>query len=134
MGTSSNDAAQEQEKWETLMTPPGAPDDHKYPSGLRLVLLMISLYVAMFLVALDKLIISTATPSITNKFHLLDKLSWYGMAYMLTNCAFLLIFGEIYSFVSVKAVFLTAAVLFEVGSAVCCRGPGRHRTSSPFSV
>ncbi|THC90526.1 hypothetical protein EYZ11_010010 [Aspergillus tanneri] len=52
MGTSSNDAAQEQEKWETLMTPPGAPDDHKYPSGLRLVLLMISLYVAMFLVAL----------------------------------------------------------------------------------
>jgi hypothetical protein len=35
-------------------TPPEAPPyDHKYPTGFRLALLMTSLYIAMFLVALD---------------------------------------------------------------------------------
>lgn len=42
---------------------------------------------------------------------------------MLTNCAFLLVFGKLYTFLSVKAVFLAAVVLFEVGSAVCGAAP-----------
>ncbi|RHZ51030.1 uncharacterized protein CDV56_105639 [Aspergillus thermomutatus] len=71
----------------------------------------------------DKLIISTATPSISNEFHASNEVGWYGTAYMLTNCAFLLVFGKIYTFVSVKAVFLAAVVLFEVGSAVCGAEP-----------
>lgn len=71
----------------------------------------------------DKLIISTATPSITNEFHASNEVGWYGTAYMLTNCAFLLVFGRIYTFLSVKAVFLAAVVLFEVGSAVCGAAP-----------
>lgn len=41
-----------------------APDGHEYPSGIKLFLIMASIFVAMFLVALDKLIISTVTSSI----------------------------------------------------------------------
>jgi MFS family permease len=71
----------------------------------------------------DKLIISTAVPQITNTFHSADDIGWYGTAYLLTNCAFLLVFGKLYSFLNVKWTFLTAVVLFEIGSAICGAAP-----------
>ncbi|TVY50986.1 Efflux pump aflT [Lachnellula cervina] len=97
--------------------------DHVYPSGLKLALLMTSIFVGMFLVALDKLIISTAIPQITNEFHAANDIGWYGTAYLLANCASLLVFGKIYTVFSIKATFLTAIVLFEVGSAICGAAP-----------
>ncbi|KAJ3468408.1 hypothetical protein MRS44_002473 [Fusarium solani] len=97
--------------------------DVVYPSGVRLVLLMISVFIGMFLVALDKLIISTAIPAITDEFHSANDIGWYGTAYLLTNCAFLLVFGKMYTFLDVKATFMAAAVLFEVGSAICGAAP-----------
>ncbi|TVY89371.1 Efflux pump [Lachnellula willkommii] len=99
--------------------------DHVYPSGLKLALLMTSIFVGMFLVALDKLIISTAIPQITNEFHAANDIGWYGTAYLLANCASLLVFGKLYTIFSIKATFLTAVVLFEVGSAIC--GAARTR-------
>ncbi|TVY41272.1 Efflux pump [Lachnellula occidentalis] len=97
--------------------------DHVYPSGLKLALLMTSIFIGMFLVALDKLIISTAIPQITNEFHAANDIGWYGTAYLLSNCAFLLVFGKMYTVFSIKATFLTAVVLFEVGSAICGAAP-----------
>ncbi|KAJ5097084.1 major facilitator superfamily domain-containing protein [Penicillium angulare] len=96
---------------------------YKYPSGLKFALLMISIFIGMFLVALDKLIISTALPAITNDFHATNNIGWYGTAYMLTNCAFLLVFGKLYTFLDIKATFLTAVALFEAGSAICGAAP-----------
>ncbi|KAL2694597.1 hypothetical protein Neosp_001182 [[Neocosmospora] mangrovei] len=97
--------------------------DVVYPSGIRLGLLMTSVFIGMFLVALDKLIISTAIPAITDEFHSANDIGWYGTAYLLTNCAFLLVFGKMYTFLDVKATFMAAAVLFEVGSAICGAAP-----------
>ncbi|PYI09932.1 MFS general substrate transporter [Aspergillus sclerotiicarbonarius CBS 121057] len=57
MDSSSIDQLQGQEKGDILLPSPEAPNDHEYPTGLRLGLLMISLYIAMFLVALLVLII-----------------------------------------------------------------------------
>jgi MFS family permease len=71
----------------------------------------------------DKLIISTATPAITNAFHASNDIGWYGTAYLLTNCASLLVFGKIYSFLNVKYIFLAAVLLFEIGSAICGAAP-----------
>lgn len=42
---------------------------------------------------------------------------------MLTNCAFQLSFGKLYSLYSVKWTFLTAIAWFEVGSAICGAAP-----------
>lgn len=42
---------------------------------------------------------------------------------MLTNCAFQLVFGKIYTCFRIKPVFLTSIVLFEVGSALCGAAP-----------
>jgi len=40
-----------------------------------------------------------------------------------TNCAFMLIMGRIYTFYSPKWVFLTIIFIFEVGSALCGAAP-----------
>jgi hypothetical protein len=71
----------------------------------------------------DRLIISTAIPRITDEFNSAGDIGWYGTAYLLTNCAFQLVFGKLYTFFSVKATFLTSILLFEAGSALCGAAP-----------
>ncbi|KAF2690588.1 major facilitator superfamily transporter [Lentithecium fluviatile CBS 122367] len=80
---------------------------------------MFSLYISIFLVALDRTIIGPAIPAITNQFHSLSDVGWYGSAYMLTSCGFILLYGRVYTFFPTKPVFLSGIVLFEAGSAVC---------------
>ena len=48
---------------------------------------------------------------------------WYGSSYLLTTCAFQLLFGKFYSFFSIKWVFLFALFVFELGSLVCGVAP-----------
>ncbi|KAI1385496.1 major facilitator superfamily domain-containing protein [Hypoxylon trugodes] len=94
-----------------------------YPSGFKLALLMTSIYISIFLVSLDRLIISTAIPAITNEFHAANDIGWYGTAYLLTNCTFLLVFGKVYTMFNIKITFLITVLLFEIGSAICGAAP-----------
>ena len=71
----------------------------------------------------DKLIVSTAIPQITNEFNSAGDIGWYGTAFLLTNCAFQLVFGKLYKIFSIKATFLTSILLFEAGSALCGAAP-----------
>ncbi|PVH73002.1 MFS general substrate transporter [Cadophora sp. DSE1049] len=106
-------------------TTPGRPgdDDIVYPTGLKLVLLLTCMFVGMFLVSLDKLIISTTIPQITNNFNSAGDIGWYGTAYLLTSCAFQLVFGKIYAYFSIKWTFMSSILLFEIGSALCGAAP-----------
>ncbi|KAM0110768.1 hypothetical protein ACP6JB_003555 [Aspergillus fumigatus] len=98
-------------------------DAYQEQSTTKVVLLLVSIMMTMFLVALDRTIISTAIPQITNEFDSLSDVGWYGSAYLLTCCAFQLLFGKIYTFYPVKAVMLSSILLFEVGSVVCGAAP-----------
>lgn len=62
-------------------------------------------------------------PTITDQFHSLGDVGWYGSSYLITSCAFQLLFGKIYTFYSPKWVFLSAIGLFEIGSVVCGAAP-----------
>jgi len=73
--------------------------------------------------ALDNTIIAMAIPMISDGFHALGDVAWYGPAYLLTTCAFQLFFGRLYSFFSIKSVFLAAVTLFEAGSLLCGAAP-----------
>jgi MFS family permease len=99
------------------------PAQQQQPKGIAFVLLMVSIYLSMFLVALDQLIISTAIPRITDEFQSIGDIGWYGSAYLLTSCSFQLMFGKMYTFFPVRLVYLTAILLFEVGSAICGAAP-----------
>ncbi|OBT61197.1 hypothetical protein VE03_08683 [Pseudogymnoascus sp. 23342-1-I1] len=98
----------------------------EYPSVHKRILIMTALLLSIFLVTLDQNIISTAIPRITDEFHSLDDIGWYGSAYLLTTCSFQLLMGRIYKFYPAKPVFLIGIILFEVGSAICGAAPNSN--------
>ena len=94
-----------------------------YPASRDLTIILLGLCLSVFCVALDNTIIATAVPRITDDFHALQDVGWYGSAYLLTTCAFSLFYGKLYSLFNIKAVFLSALFIFEVGSLVCALAP-----------
>lgn len=102
---------------------PNEAPQSQYPTGLKFAIIIISLELAVLCVALDNSIIATAIPRITDDFHALDDVGWYGSAYLLTLCAFQLFFGRMYHQFSVKWVFLICLSIFEIGSLVCGVAP-----------
>jgi hypothetical protein len=78
-----------------------------------LTIITLSLALGTFLVALDTMIIGIAVPSITSEFKSLDKIAWYGSAYLLTTTALQPSFGKLYTQYNAKTIYLFCVVLFE---------------------
>lgn len=98
-------------------------DGSGYPSGIRLILIVASLCLTVFLFALDGTILATALPQITDQFNSLDDIAWYSAAFFLTTCAFQLPFGRAYSLLNTKWTYQASVLIFLVGSAVCGATP-----------
>ncbi|ERF75088.1 hypothetical protein EPUS_04870 [Endocarpon pusillum Z07020] len=94
-----------------------------YPTGAKLAFITFALCLSVFLMALDNTIIATAIPRITDVFKALDDVGWYGSSYLLTSCAFTLLWGKLYTFFSLKWGYLIAIFIFEVGSVICGAAP-----------
>ena len=94
-----------------------------YPPRSKVLFIVGGLVLTFFLVALDLLIVGVAIPRITDQFNSLGDVGWYGSAYLLTSCSFMLLMGKIYTFVNPKWVYLGSLVVFEIGSAVCGAAP-----------
>ncbi|KAL3300166.1 major facilitator superfamily transporter [Colletotrichum asianum] len=94
-----------------------------YPTGMKLGLIVLALCLSVFVMALDNSIIATAIPRITDEFNSLNDVGWYGSAYLLTTASFMLLFGKLFTFFSIKWFYLLAIALFELGSLVCGTAP-----------
>lgn len=99
------------------------PTEDQYPPQATVNIVMFACFLAAFLVALDRLIIATAIPVITNHFNSLADVGWYASAYLLTMCSFQLICGRVYTFFNPKWVYLSCIAIFEIGSLVCGVAP-----------
>ncbi|KAF1974842.1 putative MFS transporter [Bimuria novae-zelandiae CBS 107.79] len=97
--------------------------DEGFPSSWRLVSIVIALVLGMFLASLDMTILGTAIPRITDQFHSLDDVGWYGSAFFLAMAAFQATWGKVYKFFNLKYVFLASIFWFEVGSLICAVAP-----------
>lgn len=104
-----------------------AGDHHHHNTQLsswRLVTVMTSLCLGIFLFGLDVNIIGVAIPPITTEFNSLQDVAWYGASYLLTLTAFQPLFGNLYKFFNAKMVYLGSLALFEVGSIISAAAPG----------
>ena len=90
-----------------------------YPHAFKLTFILIALVLSIFLVALDMTIVATAIPRITDEFHSLDQVGWYGSAFFLTVGAFQSTWGKAYKYFHLKPSFLVAIGIFELGSLIC---------------
>lgn len=114
----------------TTLSRPPTNDQQIYPTGPKLILIICSLCLAVFLVALDQTIIAPALGAITGEFASVKDIGWYGASYLLSTTALQPSYGSLYSMFSVKWVYLTAIFIFELGSLVCALAP----TSNAFIV
>jgi len=101
----------------SLKAPINTTEEH--PKGLRLAFIIVALVMAMFLVALDMTIVATAIPRITDDFHSLDQVGWYGAGFFLTVAAFQSAWGKAYKFFPLKMAFIISFAIFEFGSLLC---------------
>lgn len=94
-------------------------DTSDYPKAFSLFMIVIALILSVFLVALDMTIVATAIPRITDQFHSLDQVGWYGSAFFLTLGAFQSTWGKAYKYFPLKTTFLISIFIFEIGSLIC---------------
>lgn len=94
-------------------------DPTLHPAALPLFFLILGISLAAFVVALDRTIVATAIPQITDDFHSPGDVGWFGSAYLLTSCAFQPSYGRVFAHFDVRASFIVALALFEVGSLIC---------------
>lgn len=111
---------------DTTATDPKDSDSDDYPTGFRLGMIIIALVLAVFLVALDMTMIATAIPSITDEFHGLSDVSWYGSAFFMTLGGFQSSWGKAYKYFPLKAAFLASIGVFELGSLLCGTASTSH--------
>lgn len=74
-------------------------------------------------IAALKTIIATAIPKITDEFHSLSDVAWYGSAYFVTVGGFQPTWGKVYRYFPLKITFTMAILVFELGSLICALAP-----------
>ncbi|CAN9316387.1 unnamed protein product [Alternaria alternata] len=100
-----------------------AEEAHIQLSKGRFILVLVGLVLAIFLASLDFTIISTAIPKITDEFHSLQDIGWYGSAFFITTAATTAHWGRLYTFFPLKWTYLTSIFFFELGSVICGAAP-----------
>ncbi|EFQ93629.1 hypothetical protein CFE70_008472 [Pyrenophora teres f. teres 0-1] len=99
---------------------PAAPaaQDHERPprTKLQIFLIMLSLAIAVLLVALDITIVTTALPTISQEFNSASGYTWIGSAYLIAQSAATPIWGKVSDIFGRKPILLLTNVIFFVGS------------------
>lgn len=101
-------------------------DEEEYPTGFRLGMIVVALVLSIFLVSLDMTIVATAIPRITDEFHGLELVSWYGSAFFMTFGGFQSTWGKGYKYFPLKVTFLLSIFIFELGSLLCAVAPNNE--------
>ncbi|KAH8835002.1 major facilitator superfamily domain-containing protein [Flagelloscypha sp. PMI_526] len=108
------------------------PNANDYPHGIRLAFIVLAIGLSIFLASLDMCPIIFYRPllqrrfpkiKITDEFEGLDKVTWYGAAFFLTNGGLQSSWGKAYKYFSLKFTFLSSIFVFEVGSLICGVAP-----------
>ena len=98
-------------------------DTSDFPGPKALFWIMFALLISMFIQNLDSTIIATAIPSITDDFHSVGDVGWYGSACFLTFASFQSTWGKMFKYFPIKPTFLVSLFIFELGSLIIALAP-----------
>jgi EmrB/QacA subfamily drug resistance transporter len=93
-----------------------AQDEKPKRSKTKIALIMLSLGISVLLVALDITIVTTALPTIAERFHSASGYTWVGSAYLIANAAATPIWGKVSDIFGRKPILLVTNAIFFVGS------------------
>ncbi|KAF8004443.1 hypothetical protein HF325_001891 [Metschnikowia pulcherrima] len=90
-----------------------------YLTGVTLGLCVLSLFLCMFLFALDQLIVATLLSTVGNKFNAVNQIGWLTSGFLISMTVLVLVWGKIAIIFGRKTSMVAAVVLFEAGSLMC---------------
>ncbi|PLN75849.1 MFS multidrug transporter [Aspergillus taichungensis] len=88
-------------------------------STKELVIILGSIWVGVFLAALDTTIVATLTAPISSSFHSLSLLSWLATSYLISNAAFQPLSGRLTDIFSRRTGLVFSNVFFAAGNIIC---------------
>ena len=93
--------------------------DAQHPQGLRFAIVIVSIWVVLFMAALDGTIVVTLIASISSSFKASEKSGWLSTSYLLSVCAFSSIYGRLSDIIGRKGALLTALSFLTLGTCLC---------------
>lgn len=92
---------------------------HPPRTALQTFLVLLAICVAVFLAAIDTVILTTALPTIASEFDASDSgFAWIGACFLLANAASMPFWGKISDIFGRKPILLIANVVFMIGSLI----------------
>lgn len=91
--------------------------------SMQWIIIVATMLSSTFLFSLDNSIVAEIQPAIINSLGGVDRLGWLGAAFVLGAISTVIVWGKIMGVFSVKWTYVTAVVIFEVGSAICGAAP-----------
>jgi len=89
-------------------------------NGPRLRMILLSVLIMTFMMTLDSSILNVALPTLASKLKVPTSLvDWVCTSYLISMCAFSLIFGKIADIIGKTKVFQAGTVVFTIGSFLC---------------
>lgn len=101
----------------------GTLREDQYIHGTKLVLCFVSLFLCLFLFALDQTIVATILSTVGNKFNAFENVGWLSSGFLLTMAVFIQPFGKLSIIFGRKWSMVVAVVIFEAGSLMCALAP-----------
>ena len=88
-------------------------------SSSRIRIIMISMFLGIFLAALDGTIVSTLLTRIGSEFNSLDKVSWIATSYLLSSSTCQPLYGKLSDQLGRKPLLVFSNVVFSIGCLIC---------------
>ena len=116
--SSKNSIDKERATFDEVGAPLEPVESSMYPGMAKLIPILVAIVMSVFLVALDMTIITTAIPAITDQFHSLQDVGWYGSAFFLTIAGFQSTWGKAYKYFPLKWSFMVVSSIYGVSNLV----------------
>lgn len=97
----------------------GTKRNQQVLTGTKLILCTLSIFLCLFLVALDQTIVVTLLTEVGNQFNGFDQIGWLSAGFLLATAVFAAVWGKISIIFGRKNTYYVAIFLFEAGSLVC---------------
>ncbi|KAK1976355.1 major facilitator superfamily domain-containing protein [Colletotrichum cereale] len=102
---------------------PTAPEPVRTVTGFRWYLIVFAILSSTFLFALDNTVVADVQPQIVLQFDAIKDIAWLAVAFIMAATAVNLFFGQLYSHLKPKWLYIGSVVVFEAGSALCGAAP-----------
>ncbi|KAF0324301.1 hypothetical protein GQ607_008475 [Colletotrichum asianum] len=92
-------------------------------TGIRWIIVVFAILSSTFLFALDNTVVADVQPQIVLQFDAITDIAWLAVAFIMAATSTNLLFGQLYSHLKPKWLYIGSVVVFEVGSAACGAAP-----------